>query len=235
MLGYVAIVVMAAASRGASVVTEGEVFTVWFRHLRGWAPESPEVAIVAVALVALGATFYDGIGATGFWADLAGGGAGWEQVPVATLGLAGIIVLTGLAWWVTSVELSRRSGRPAGVLGSELGRALFPLAGALVVVHGAGLLLFEGQTTVALLSDPLGRGWDLLGTATWVTDYEAVGPEVLAWGQVTGAVAGHVAAARVARRAVSTAAGATERRSAMAPVATVMGVSAAASVALLLG
>ena len=43
--------------------------------------------------------------------------------------------------------------------------SLVPIAFVYVVAHYATLFLLQGQYTVPLLSDPLGRGWDLFGTA----------------------------------------------------------------------
>jgi len=50
----------------------------------------------------------------------------------------------------------------------------------------------------ALLSDPLGRGSDLLGTADWSVDYGAVGAETFWYLQVGFVVAGHLAALALA-------------------------------------
>jgi hypothetical protein len=233
MLAYVSVVIAAGAYWGQGV-TSVEVFTVWFRHVRGAA--DVDLSTAAVALVVLGAALYDGVAASSFWADVAGSRSAWEQVPVATIGLTAAVAVTALAWWVATIETARRLRWPAAMVGAALGRALFPLAGILVVVHGSGLLVFEGQTTVALLSDPLGRGWDLLGTAKWVTDYELVTPEALTLSQIGGVVLGHVVSARVARAALSsaTSGAGTVPRAGFLPIGAFLAISAAGGVALLL-
>ena len=43
------------------------------------------------------------------------------------------------------------------------------------VAHNLGYLLLRGQELIPLLSDPLGRGWDLFGTAGWSPDLTLVG------------------------------------------------------------
>ena len=43
--------------------------------------------------------------------------------------------------------------------------SLVPIAFVYVVAHYATLFLIQGQYAVPLLSDPLGRGWNLFGTA----------------------------------------------------------------------
>jgi hypothetical protein len=66
------------------------------------------------------------------------------------------------------------------------------------------LLVFEGQTALALASDPLGRGWDLFGTAEWQISYSALSTRTIAYVQVGAVVLGHVAGVVLAHdRAVS--------------------------------
>ena len=43
-----------------------------------------------------------------------------------------------------------------------------------------------------LLSNPLGEGWDLFGTADWTIDYALIGATVTWYVQVAFVVAGHL-------------------------------------------
>ena len=62
----------------------------------------------------------------------------------------------------------------------------------------------QGQFAVPLLSDPLGRGWDLFGTADVVPNLAAVSPTTTWYVQVGALVAGHVAGLAIAHdRAVT--------------------------------
>lgn len=70
--------------------------------------------------------------------------------------------------------------------------SLVPIALAYVVAHYFSLLVFQGQAAIALVSDPLGRGWDLFGTARRSIDYAVVSTATIAWVQAAGIVAGHV-------------------------------------------
>ena len=56
------------------------------------------------------------------------------------------------------------------------------------------LLLFQGQALGYPVSDPLGDGSDLLGTADAQIDYGIIGGEATWYWQVGFVVAGHVAA-----------------------------------------
>lgn len=57
----------------------------------------------------------------------------------------------------------------------------------------SGHTVLEGQATIALASDPLGRGWDLFGTAGRTIDFTVVSPLTVAYLQCGAIVAGHVA------------------------------------------
>ena len=62
----------------------------------------------------------------------------------------------------------------------------------------------QGQFAVPLLSDPLGRGWNLFGTADVVPNLAAVTPTTTWYVQVGALVAGHVAGLAIAHdRAVT--------------------------------
>jgi cytochrome bd-type quinol oxidase subunit 2 len=76
--------------------------------------------------------------------------------------------------------------------------ALVPIALVYVAAHYLTFLLFEGQGIAYLLSDPLGRGWDLFGTASAAVDYGVISQNQAWYAQVTCVVAGHVAALALA-------------------------------------
>lgn len=69
-----------------------------------------------------------------------------------------------------------------------------PIAFAYAVAHYFALLVFEGQTAVVLASDPLGRGWDLFGTAGWTVNLTFLTGGQVAYIQAAAIVVGHVAA-----------------------------------------
>ena len=46
-----------------------------------------------------------------------------------------------------------------------------PIAIVYVAAHYLTFLLFEGQATFYLASDPFGEGWDVFGTASRAIDY----------------------------------------------------------------
>ena len=100
-------------------------------------------------------------------------------------------------------------GRP----GPALVHSLVPIVAAYVVAHYFSLLAYNGQDVLRLLSDPLGDGSDLFGTAQNTIDYSVVSATAIWYVQVVALVLGHVAALVLAhdRALVSTAATATRR------------------------
>ena len=71
--------------------------------------------------------------------------------------------------------------------------SLVPIAFVYVVAHYLTFLVFEGQAIVYLVSDPLGEGWDLFGTATSTIDYGVLSQNAAWYLQVGFVIAGHVA------------------------------------------
>jgi hypothetical protein len=69
-----------------------------------------------------------------------------------------------------------------------------PIALAYVAAHYFTLLMFDGQRLFYAISDPLGEGSDLFGTAGTQPDFGFIGANAIWYWQVGFVVAGHVAA-----------------------------------------
>ena len=63
-----------------------------------------------------------------------------------------------------------------------------------MIAHYLTFLLFQGQAMGFLISDPLGEGRNLFGTAGWKIDYGIIGGRIVWYCQVAVVVAGHVGA-----------------------------------------
>lgn len=145
---------------------------------------------LAVLCALVGATAYDGLRTTAVWTgDLAPALRGsLSETATATVGLLGITALVALVY----LAGTRRVGA------ARFAHSLVPIAAAYVLAHELTLLLFQGQATIALASDPLGLGSDLIGTATWRPDFAVVSDGMI-WGlEIFFVVAGHVAALALA-------------------------------------
>jgi hypothetical protein len=69
---------------------------------------------------------------------------------------------------------------------------LIPIAAVYVLAHYFSFLVYNGQAIAFLSSDPLGRGWDLFGTAGKAIDYGVITAKQIWYVQVGVLVAGHV-------------------------------------------
>ncbi|HEX2029731.1 MAG TPA: hypothetical protein VHF25_17260 [Nitriliruptorales bacterium] len=210
---YAGLIVLGAVWWGPRWVRAADAFGALFRLLAAMAPLHrgqdgrlrlrpplvglarlrPSRATAALVLVALGSTTFDGLTRTDLWTPISGGRTGLAAVAIGTLGLAATIaVVAGLYVWAMR-EAARTSRRTTGELVDRFAHSLVPIALGYAIAHYFSLLVFEGQRVVALASDPLGRGWDLFGTAGWSVDYTAVSTTTIAAVQVAAIVGGHVA------------------------------------------
>ncbi len=124
------------------------------------------------------------------------GRAGWEATAVSTVGLVWIVALVGLAYHLAC----RSGGRLTGDLdfAARFGASLVPILVGYDLAHYFSLLLLEGQTFIALASDPLGRGWDLFGTVDNAVNWTLVSTTAVGWVQLGSIVIGHMVAVVVA-------------------------------------
>lgn len=213
-LGLYSAAVLAGALRfGAGWVRTGDGFAVLFSLLAALAPlhcdenerlrvrwplaglaaVRPRPGTLAVVLVVLGGTTFDGVSRTAWWAELTAPRREWDLTLVNSVGLLLVIGTVAVLFLAAS--------RLVSVLAQDddaLEQAwrwvpsLVPIVLAYSIAHYFSLLVFEGQAFVALLSDPLGEGWDLLGTASNLIDFTVVSPNQIAYVQVGAVVIGHV-------------------------------------------
>jgi hypothetical protein len=109
-------------------------------------------------------------------------------LPIVAYG--GVIALTRR--WGGATE---RVARAAPFI--QYAYALLPVAFFYHLAHNAGHLFLEGGTLVAALSDPLGWGWNLFGTAHILPGPLLAGPALLGF-QVACLVVGQASAVLVA-------------------------------------
>jgi hypothetical protein len=149
-----------------------------FRGLAG----TPEGAgLVAVVCVMLGSTAYDGFSRTVFWVNLQQSGP-LPRIVSGTLGLIAFVAFVALTYWAAT----RRAGA------ATLAHSLIPIAIGYLIAHYFTLLLFGGQQTAIIWSDPFGTGANLFGTGTLTVDYELLGVTAIALIRAGAVVVGHI-------------------------------------------
>ena len=162
----------------------------------------------------LGSVIFDGYSRTSTWQDLAARverpfiverpGVGELLVTLLSLGgLLGAILLVAGAYG-GACTIARWTVNAPRSLVPEFLLSLVPIAFVYLVAHYFSLFVLQGQFAIPLLSDPFGKGWDLLGTADVIPNLAAISPTTTWYVQVGALVAGHVAGLLIAHdRAVS--------------------------------
>jgi polyferredoxin len=174
-------------------------------------PRSDE-AVLAVILLAL--TFFHGLTMTPIWdsADRVSvvgwlrGALGVGPLAAFSVGMAGVLIVPALLYGLLCAA-TRWLMHDAAVSWRQVwlhfAYALVPVALFYHLAHNAMHLFSEGQYLLPLLSDPLGWGWDLFGTAPWRPG-PLLAARTIGWVQVGLVIVGHVfgivVAHRVARR-----------------------------------
>lgn len=160
---------------------------------------------VALLCVMVGSTTFDGASEGPLWtgvapdvqglfADLglgatAAGEAAFTVGLLACFGLAALVYRIGIAGMRT-VDRERSTGE----LARAFAHTLVPIAAAYALAHYVTLLIYQGQAMGFLLSDPLGDGANLLGTAGWTIDYTVISATGIWYLQITVIVLGHIGA-----------------------------------------
>jgi hypothetical protein len=165
---------------------------VWRPPLAGLARLEPRPGRLALILVALGSTTFDGLSRTSFWTDVTGSLSGFALIAVGTAGLLATILAVGGLYALAMAAAGRVSGEPWHVLAVRFAHSLVPIAFAYVVAHYFSFLLIEGQIGLSRLSDPFGRDWNLFGTRDWLVNLTLVSPTTIWYVQVFAIVLGHI-------------------------------------------
>jgi hypothetical protein len=175
------------------------------KPLSGLAALPPAAGTVLLLAVMIGSVTFDGASEAKPWTSISPDIAQFFQdlglSPQNSLELAFLIGLIAAILLVYTFYrlgvLGAKSvggGFTAGQLANAFVHSLVPIALAYVAAHYFTLLLFQGQALAYLISDPLGDGSDIFGTADNQIDYTIIGGEATWYWQVGFVVAGHVAA-----------------------------------------
>ncbi len=165
--------------------------------LNGVAAQPVVAGLVAVVVVLIGSTAFDGLTRTLWWTN----NVNADDVPIGTLGFVGAIAVISIGY-LTAARLSAWSARrgryrtvpPSAAMPGLFVPTLIPIAIGYTIAHYFSLLFLDGQIPIALISDPFDREWNLFGTADLRVNYALVSTEVIAAVQIGAVVLGHVLA-----------------------------------------
>ncbi len=167
---------------------------------------------VGLLVVMIGTTSFDGFSAGPIWSSLAPDlqarfidlGLNQEHAlqAAATVGVLGAVLLIGGLYRLGVAGVQSVGGKlSATELAGRFAHTLVPISLAYVIAHYVSLLLYNGQKIISvsplgagfLLTDPLGDGSRLFGSANASIDYGIITPNGIAYVQVAALVLGHIA------------------------------------------
>jgi len=170
---------------------------------------------VALLCAAIGSTTFDGFSNGPVWSsttphlqtffsDLGAGSLNAVQWS-STVGLIGCVLVIAAFYWLGVLGIRTvGEGHAARELAGRFVHTLIPITFAYALAHYFSLLVFQGQAGGYLISDPLGHGSDLFGTADIRINYNVVSTNAIWYVQVGALISGHVAGLVLAHdRAVS--------------------------------
>jgi hypothetical protein len=158
---------------------------------------------VALLCVAIGTTTFDGLengpiwravrpDLISFFKHLGAGGNVGEQWG-ATVGLLLCVGLVALFYRLGVGGMSEvGEGYTPRELAGKFAHTLIPIAFAYALAHYFSLLVFQGQAMAHLVSDPLGHGDNLFGTADAGVNLHAISASTIWYVQVAALLLGHV-------------------------------------------
>ncbi|GAA0438743.1 hypothetical protein Acor_79000 [Acrocarpospora corrugata] len=164
---------------------------IWRNPLDGMAGLAHAPGLPALVIVLLGSTMYDSLSNAPIWVRFVQD----SSLPAPVMGTFGLLVVIGLVlalFLAATTWAGRLGGSSPATTAGELAHSLVPIAVGYLIAHYFSLFLFEGQHTLALLSDPLDTGANWLGTANWTLQSLGATPASIAMLQVTVIVIGHV-------------------------------------------
>lgn len=177
--------------------------------LAGLTRVQPLPGTVALLAVMIGSVTFDGSQETSIWSGRGVAIADFFASLGASPSLAdelasGVGLFTAIAlvagFYLLGIAGATTAGGGYSVreLANTFVHSLVPIALAYVLAHYLTFLLFQGQAMAYLVSDPLGKGWDLFGTYDASIDYSVIDATQTWYFQVAVVVAGHVSALMLA-------------------------------------
>jgi hypothetical protein len=150
----------------------------------------PGAAAVVAAL--LGSTAFDSFTNTTWWIQTVQS----STVPTIVWGTGTLLIMALIVFVSFSLAaawMGRYGDRPATEYSRLMVGSLLPIVLGYVVAHYVTLIIVEGQRTAINFSDPLGRGWNVFGSAEMGVNSAIFNhPTAIAIAQLCGIVGGHV-------------------------------------------
>ena len=169
---------------------------VWRSPLANLATLRPRPGLVATVAVLFGSTAFDSYKDTLRWVKFVDD-LGVNVELVNTFALLGFCLVIGLSFAIATrtTSVDPETGPAHRDLPRLLAHSVVPIIVGYMTAHYLSYFVEQGQMTLAQLSDPMGKGQNLLGTADWSVNYWlSLHPRFLAETKVLAVVTGHIVA-----------------------------------------
>ncbi len=210
--GYIALTIVGAAVFGSGWLEKADPFEVYSTlvgHLSVFGRTAdgtlvlrsplgnldgvpPERGLVAVVAVLFGSTAFDSFKDSNEWLRFTQSSS-LSSTWLDFLALLVFCAVVGVTFAAATMSTGVQEGFGRRTLPDRFAHSVVPIVVGYVVAHYLSYFVEVGQQTVVQLSDPLGKGWNLLGTADWKVSYWiSTHPTFLAVVKVLAVVTGHV-------------------------------------------
>lgn len=151
----------------------------------------PVPGLVATVAILVGSTAYDSFQDSVAWVRFSQG-LSLDGDVLNTIALLTFCLLVGLVFAAATMA-TMATGLSRRQMPSLFAHSLVPIIVGYIIAHYLSFLVEVGQQTVIFLSDPMGDGSNLLGTADWQINYWLSRNQTfLAFTKVVAIVGGHV-------------------------------------------
>ena len=152
----------------------------------------PDRGLVGVVAVLFGSTAFDSFTDSNEWLRFTQSSS-LSSTWLDFLALLVFCTVVGASFAAATMSTGVQEGLGRRTLPDRFAHSVVPIVVGYVVAHYLSYFVEVGQQTVVQLSDPLGKGWNLLGTADWKVSYWiSTHPTFLAVVKVLAVVTGHV-------------------------------------------
>lgn len=159
-------------------------------------------SMLAFVIVLLSVVTFDGFTSTPLWSHTLA--KLYDRVPnlvvIRTFGLIAFPIIFIAVYFLFSLFMAKSSGNrlPTEELARAFVYSLVPIALAYHLAHYLSFLLVQGQLIIPLVSDPLGFGWNIFGTADYLINISVVSARGTWFMAVGFIVVGHIIAVYLA-------------------------------------
>ncbi len=157
---------------------------------------------VALIILTLSGVAFDSIGESSVFFNLIST-LGMENFTIGTSRTIGLflMIIPYLILYLIFSSLGKfisKSKYSVGVFANKFALTLLPISLVYFIAHFYTLFLIQGQSLIYLISDPLGIGWNILGTAKFKINVGLLDAGFVWYSQVLLIVAGHITAIFIA-------------------------------------